>query len=502
MNGRTRLTREHANSPPRVSIWYAAALAGVCVLSFVFPGDVPWVNDEPSLIGAALDANAVHRLAGIGLPWSSHLHYGPAAVWVCQAMLLITHHPMVLVAMRAALVAGGTALAMVWLGRSLKLWRWFAVVILLSPYLWVDSRLLSGKTFNIPLCALLLAGYADFLSRDRSDAQGRRHDGGLLVALIAAVTMFLIHPTAIALVAPLALHVLLLRPRALLGQKWAVLAIAMVCVLLPWGYWRQLHYPSSTPLAGPAGWIFPLLSPRLLSAAGLHHFLGSAWQDLAGPAIGAGLQSVQRLTLLAFPLVWAGMIIAVVRSVRLLRRPSAASAADHMALLGLAAFIGQIILDGCSRIEADPHHYNATWAVYALLAWLSADALVKSSARWSSWIAALLALQGAALAAVTVYIMLLMHIAGGTRGEHYGATLANQLEVAIILNRYPDNMPVRFQVANLAKFPIAMQTLRRLARDIAHPQPASAGGVELIVYYRSGLPRSGWIMVAEMKGGI
>src|SRR3954462_8805927 len=111
---------------------FALTVATVCLLPTVWPGDTPWVNDEPNLIGNALRANAAHHLAPVGpfaplavnpapppapvgLFGSFGVPYGPLPTQIYQALLLLTHDPLTLVVIRAILCTGGTAAGLLWL---------------------------------------------------------------------------------------------------------------------------------------------------------------------------------------------------------------------------------------------------------------------------------------------------------------------------------------------------------------------------------------------------
>src|SRR5205814_6967687 len=161
-------------NPSRNSGWrrlshlaFAAAMVVVCLLPAVWPGDAPWTNDEPHLLAAALDANAAHRPAAMGLYGSYGVPYGPLPTQIYQVLLLVTRDPVLLVAIRGVLTMSATGLALLWLSRTLRLPRWFIPAVLLSPFLWLYSRILWDNTFAIPVGALALAAYASFLATGR-----------------------------------------------------------------------------------------------------------------------------------------------------------------------------------------------------------------------------------------------------------------------------------------------------------------------------------------------
>src|SRR5438067_11900247 len=89
--------------------WLYVVLLVLCTIPLVFPGDAPWISDEPRLVSAALQANREHRLVEHGLPGTIGVVYGPLPGWFYQISLAMTHDPVVLVALRAAVVTLVTA---------------------------------------------------------------------------------------------------------------------------------------------------------------------------------------------------------------------------------------------------------------------------------------------------------------------------------------------------------------------------------------------------------
>lgn len=147
----------------RRGLWLLT-LALACGLSLLFPGDAPWINDEPLLLGSALTATNAHALASHGI-FSRGIYYGPAPTWFYQALLLFSHDPLVLVVVHAAVLSLTTALALAWLAREYRFSLWFVPIVACSPYLWLYNRLLWDNTFNIALSMLALTSYATFVSR-------------------------------------------------------------------------------------------------------------------------------------------------------------------------------------------------------------------------------------------------------------------------------------------------------------------------------------------------
>ena len=247
-----------------------AALVIAGLIPLLWPGDVPFINDEPQLIASAVKANREGRLASVGLLGTYGFSYGPAPTWVYQALTPITRDLVGIATLHILLMSAATAGAIWWLGRSLRLWMWFAPVPLLSPYYWFYARVLWDNPFLLPL-GRARAGRLRGVSRVRfigRPASLRR--GHAQVPLV--------HLMGISLVAPLAAHMVIFRRRALWAHRYSLGAIAVAALWLAWPYWMYLAGPRpAAPSAGPAiaGWLFPLFGGRLLSARELDVLLRS-----------------------------------------------------------------------------------------------------------------------------------------------------------------------------------------------------------------------------------
>ena len=115
------------------SLWLAlGALVVAGLIPVIWPGDAPFINDEPQLIASAVAASHRGRLAPLGLLGTYGFRYGPAPTWVYQGLLALTHDLVGVATLHVLLMSAVTAAALWWLGRSLRLWMWFAPVPLLS----------------------------------------------------------------------------------------------------------------------------------------------------------------------------------------------------------------------------------------------------------------------------------------------------------------------------------------------------------------------------------
>jgi hypothetical protein len=444
--------------------WIAVGLAFAALPAVLFPGDAPFVNDEPTLILLALKANAAHTLAASGLAGTRGVPYGPFSVWIYQALLCLTHDPIKLVMVHAVALAFGTLLALHLISRDARLWPAFAVVIALSPHLWFQARQLWDNPFNIPVCALALAAYVCFLAN--------RSPLALALAISGMAIAPLIHLMALAFVVPVALHMLVFERRALWRNAPLLLPVPIVLYALSWRYLRALFtslHGSAEAVAssssGARAFAFPLLGGRVLSAMGFFdHWTSSAW-----------VKSARVVSGIAFPLVWAGAAVACARVVSVIRGRRAAEVQDHLAGLALSIVIAQCLLDGLMKLTSYTHYFNATWIAYAVLAWLVVDSLVRARSRWLRRLAWLAPLHGSALLVVNVASVAVTHTSPGSQ---YGVNLANQVEVAREIARYPANTPV---TSDLFPYQPYMQALTAMRMLVGGSQPPTASAERLVI---------------------
>jgi hypothetical protein len=457
--------------------WVAvAALVAVCLVPLLWPGDAPFINDEPLLIAAAANANDAGQLAATGLLGTFGFTYGPVPTWMYQALLALSHDLVVVAALHAAIVVGATAIALWWLSRALGLWASFAPVPLLSPYFWFYARVLWDNPLLIPLGGLALAGYAAHLQ------SGSRP--GLRVSVAAMLLMPLVHLMAAAFVIPLAAHMVVFRWRSLRAQRASLATIVAGIGIMAWPYLRFLaasHTPGAGSTGGIDGYVFPLLGGRILSARELRYFYGP------GPLVGPVMHTADTISSLAYALVWGGLVVAV-GAVVVAMRTRRWTARAHVAGIAVAALACQVVLDGVTGKFEHPQYYNGTWIVFALLAWLAVDwlatrgSIIRHAAPLATGVLA------ATLLVSVGTLALRLHASSGTR-EVYGPTLSNQQRVARQLGEYSASSRIVTRVFPYVAYPHALGTLQQLN---ARRYPSQTYG-DLEIRYASPDPRSGAI---------
>jgi hypothetical protein len=462
-------------------------VAILCLLPALHPGDIQWVGDEPNLIASALRANHQHLAASHGLTGTAGATYGPFPTWVYQAFMLVSSDLVLLVAVRAVLMTALIAVALFWLCRTLDLWPWFIPPLLCSPYFWFYARAIWDNTFNIPLGALAFASAVSFLARGRPWT--------LMLSLVCCLAMLLTHLMAVAFVVPVTALLLVRARRQLRRLFWRLTLLAAAAVAISFQYLDSLSLGGSEEserIEGIVNWLFPFLGGRILSAQHIGDIFGAAWFTHDTSVWGKLAVLATGVSLLAIPLVWAGMGVAVFNvwdGLRSAPETDAARARTDVALLALLIIVCQILLDGLAEKSGFTHYFTATWIVFAFFAWLAVDTIPAWPIRGA--VASVLA---AATLTVTLYLLVRIHHTGPSR-RPYGATLANQIDIARELNRREPGTKVETQVVNVARFPIALGVLRYLYPATEPPLPSEL----LLLVYRTDDPFDGRIHLLEGK---
>jgi hypothetical protein len=290
----------------------------------------------------------------------------------------------------------------------------------------------------------------------------------------------------LALVIPLTLHMLLFARGSIWRGKWTVLGISAVALLAGFPYCRYLlsgGIRSTRATTTTAGWVFPLLGPRVLSAQGLRYFFAPDWQlgrQGAAAVLGSAATIVSSLS---FPLVWFGIGLTVHSALLRRREREPLTLRESVFGLAFAALCAQIVLNGATGTSRHPHYYNGTWIIFVLFAWLTVDFLARRGLGY--WIA--IPYLSAQLVAIGL-LLSQIHTHGGSRAG-FGPTIANQMNVAAELKQYSPQSQLRIDVLNYQLFPDAILALLQLAPEPSGQRPRA----NLAIVYTSNDPLDGRI---------
>ena len=431
----------------------------VLVFLALWPGDVSWLMDEPRLIANAWHANHDGRLAVGGLYGNFGIRYGPLPTQIYQFLLLLTHDPYTLVVLHVLLSAGVTGFALLWLARSLGLPGWFVVGVLISPYVAAYQRVLWDASYAMPVGALALASFADFLRTQRA--------WSLRVCVVTSVLVPTIHPQSLPLAVPL-LGWLAWQQRAALWRDRRALCIAGIIVLVFDGfYFVQFAGQLFARLSGSVQKGYPGGGSHLASALapflGGRFLCGGDYLEKLAPLIAPGWLHVaaQACAMLFYPLAWLGIGVSACSAWRAARRQPTMTAGESVTLVLLVAIVLQALLFGAMRIPAAPQYYFGTFALHVLAALLGVSAL----RQWRIG-AVLGGLYVVGSAILTLEATISIHQHGYERPNW--PKLTTSVNIARQLDAFSDTSALT-DVAVYQKAPQALRTLRLLLP----PDPAT-----------------------------
>lgn len=486
---RARATNNGGPGGPRAAWWLAAAvtLAAAVVPAVLWVGDVSFLQDEPRLLAKAFHANARGGIETHGLNGNFGVPYGPLPTHLYQLLLLVTHDPILIAGIRAALCAGVTAAGLLWLARGLRLNPWFAAAVVLAPYVWNFQRILWDASFAIPIGVIALAAYAAFL-RTASRA-------ALLASIACSIALAFIHPQDLPLLLPILAHALW-RQRPALARAYVGIAVILgVTFALNYAYAREAYYAVRWQLEHRTMRdSYPGQERQSRAASTLKPLLGGV--ILSGDAFAANdsrlaeprkvVRAARIASLVAYPLIWLGIVVASVYLVRRRRGtllpgdddadPTLPAARRAVFGIALAGLVLQMLLYGVMRMPVFPQYFFGTFVLHVLFAWIGVEALHRVRLHWAA-----IAVYGVSVAYITVASMTHVHRVGYAR-DTYRPSLANLVQVARELNRYADQT-VMTDVHVLKAHPQSIRTLRLLLPPAGQPQTTSG---RLIVRHRSG----------------
>jgi hypothetical protein len=454
----------------------------IVIVTAVRPSDGPWVNDEPIMMEMALRYNrTASSIYGIPLPFTpcpfglvgTHgLRYGPLPIWLDQLFLVFTRDVVVMLAIRALLFSALTAIAVYFLAKTVGLSPWFAVVTMLSPWLWGFSRFLWDSTWCIPISALLFCAYAKFLT-DRKPA-------ALMVAAFCCIILPSIHLMGIALVIPLLVHAIVFHRREIWNRKWLLLPMLCICAYCFWPYlyYFLTHFtPANQPNVAPLrGWAYAIFGGHLLTLGIMGTSPGDGWQNEVSASIRLVAEICRWISLAAIPAVWAGILLAIPRAWAVIANRSSKTF-DHLCLIALLVWICQTVLDVCTRLYYTPHYYSGTWIAYIFFAWLAADWL-RTHCNPRLFIT-LIAGYSASLVLGIGIIATTIATHGGTRSTNYGLSLGNQVAAVQQLRQYaPQTFDI--EVPEWKSYPLEWQVLM----ELAPPSSLPLRHIPVLVHYR------------------
>lgn len=409
------------------SRWAAAALAALILL---FPGDIPWINDEPTLLGMAFDANAAGRPGLLGLQGTVGLRYGPIPLWIYQTLLLLTHDLVLIGTLKTLLSLLVFAWVFLRLARILRLPPAFLLLVFASPFIHHFVRLLWDGSLSFVMAPVLILAAVESIRL--------RQARWLALYTLMASMLVNSHPRSVFMIGALYLVILLGRRRDWLRQWAKVTAILGLGALSLVPY--TLYMTQAIALgerhheATGANLLNLLLGARYLSGVGyISHFLPEMLRPEAALLPPLLLRALVLVSALAFLGFAHGLLLGLRGILAAVRTRRDWTLHDFTALMLLLAILLNLTYYLVGR-QAFFHHYLLeTWFCYGYFVWRSLGALRDWRPRLGAW---LIAIQITTLLLLLVAVKAFIHVNGGTRTPRYGATLENQMQVVHDLLQY------------------------------------------------------------------
>lgn len=459
-------------------IAFVGALLGVGLLTLWWPGDAPWLCDEPLLIEKALEANAAGRPVSKGLRGTMGATYGPLPIWFYQLMLLITHDLVLVSLLKNLLCFVLTAGSLLVLLRTACLPRVAIFAALLSPYAALFNRALWDNALLLPASAMLWAALALFFARP---------DGWRLAAVLALIVVVLnIHLMAVMLVAPLILVLLISERHWLCKNRQVSIALGLLLLVfcLPIGLDILSSLGQDPHVAGER------VPAAMESLLGAHFFSflfigGHAYPGISLPIFPLPAASVfVLLTGLALPAFLAG-IYALVCELR--SNPSSLRARLGLVAAGTVAMLPLFHLLTGHRHQA--HYLNAAWLAFFLLMALALRLGWRKRLTRVGLVAYLLA-----LLLLSAGVRLHIHRFGGNRSWAFGTVLHEQQRVARELASVVPVGPIDIRAGIHGE---CSQSIRLLHQMAAGDQPADG---QVIIDFADGPDgMAGWLRITRLQ---
>jgi hypothetical protein len=487
---RFQRSRPSLESDP--SVWAGVVLLlGILSLArFLFPLDIPFINDEALLLKKAWEANQAGGLTTHGLMGSRGVDYGPFPLWFYRAALFFSGSVLGVVLLKIFTTALFTSASLYFFARTCPFLNpWLAGVALLSPYLWFYGRDLWDNSFVIPLSAVALTSYAVFLERESKWA--------LTTCVLAATLGFLTHLVFLPVCLGILFHLLVFRWRwlwiSLKEDRRFLIALFVLAVVLAGPYvWHLLgQSPTQKLEPGEVGHaLMPFTGPRFFTGFGLEYFLGKDWYSpfTGNVILNFFWVALLGFSLLGYPFVWFAILEA---PVRLWKTRGEWDLEEEIDALMLLTFVFQIGLAWSYRLIPIPNFHSACWLVYFYFLWRTLTVVLERPIFRRLAGAYLVSLFTALIAMTTI-----IRLYGGNRELHHGPTLGNLLQVSRDIARYGTKTPLEVEAFHPREFPWSIEALLLFQKEKAQ-RPLSASKRLTLKYKTPSHTRDGRLELVE-----
>ena len=210
----------------KITFWILFGI--LIVVTLLYPGDVPWINDGPKLIYNAYISNLHNTFPTSGLIGSLGIPYGPLPVWIYKFLLLISKNLILIVLLKASATLIIVFLSLYFIVKTLNLPIYVMLIPFISPYLYFYARSIWDNCFLIPVSAIFLLTLIKFINTHRLF--------WFVISFCAIFCLIHIHLMSLLIIIPFFIYLIIFEGKWLLEhwQKAAIVFSIFLCSLLPY----------------------------------------------------------------------------------------------------------------------------------------------------------------------------------------------------------------------------------------------------------------------------
>ena len=450
------------------------------VIRLLFPGDVPWINDESILIYNAFISNHHNAYPVYGLIGSMGIPYGPLPIWIYKFLLSFSQDLILIVLLKTSISVLISFLSLYFIAKTLKLTPFPLLIPFVSPYIFFYDRLLWDNCFLIPASSILLLSLVKFIDTHRLF--------WFAISLYTIVCLVHIHLMSLLIVIPFFIYLALFE-REWLSKHWknSLLVLAVfLCFLIPYSIIISSSTVAGTKIPTGNSWYNWFNPVRFFSFWGFDHYFVPEMLTKNTGIHGRIYTLLRFLSGIGFVFFITGFIkIFTILWTKSLKKIELTTEEKFLSYCTITV-LSSILWFTISRIAVHPHYNNAICLVYLFFIYFYLNLYWKNKIIrcffWVYFVSMLLLL---------ISFSYFIHSSGGTRTDHYGTTLKDQINIIKQINSYDPKIPIYVDVDNFNKYPHSFQVLQFLYNKPEGPK--KDGPIKRInVVYRD-KNSTGWI---------
>lgn len=431
------------------------------VVRLIFPGDAPFILDEPHFLELGLKFKETLNPMIWGMKGKMGLLYGPYTSWFFGALFFITDNLIHMVFLKSLIITAMTFTCCWWLKNLLTNFQTlFLLPVFGSLFLLMDARHL--WELNIPSTIVAFTFYIAFIKYERLSY--------LVVSVVFLSFALLTHLMCLPLVLAIVLHFFIYKWTWILQNKLKLLLLAGIVLLLNGPYFYYLlnffmgeRTPSNSKLDMRA-FVYALNVGRLFTTHDFSYFLGKNWMKLhtLPDFLNSFIAVASGITWLAYPVSWFGIFkvfqlnFQKIKKSNFLYSLKGLNLKEQVLLLSLAVVVFHLLLSFYSELRGHPHYYNGVWPAGLVLFWFGLENF------WNKkYFQQVYLVYCSTLFFYLIHCAYVIHNNGGSRSVHYGPTLSNQYALAQEIKKIKNPDAIEAIAFHPKNFPQALSFLIR-----------------------------------------